>query len=68
MNGWPPKQYLKECIVIITKVLTNFVMFFSQTLQGFMYTMMKDNNPVAAKMSLVGLLCMYTIDLINFVH
>lgn len=30
---------------------TNFYVF--QTLQNFMYTMLKDNNPVAAKMSLV---------------
>lgn len=27
--------------------------FHFQALQSFMYTMMKDNNPVAAKMSLV---------------
>lgn len=33
-----------------------------------MYTMIKDNNPVAAKMSLVGLLYMDIIDLINFVY
>jgi hypothetical protein len=25
-----------------------------QTLQNFMYTMLKDNNPIAAKMSLVS--------------
>ena len=34
-------------------VILNMVPF--QTLQNFMYTMLKDNNPVAAKMSLVSL-------------
>ena len=34
-------------------VILNMIPF--QTLQNFMYTMLKDNNPVAAKMSLVSL-------------
>ena len=53
--------YLRKfCMFVLHLKFINFVLnqfliyIFFQTLQNFMYTMLKDNNPIAAKMSLVS--------------